>query len=370
MGLPSRAKTRIFLSPPKTAGNEERYVREAIESNWIAPLGPFVERFEAELCGISGAKRCVALASGTSAIHLGLLAAGVRPGDLVAVSDLTFVASVNAVSYCGAKPVLVDSDPETGTMSPERLSEALERHGNKIKAVVPVHLYGMPCDMEAISALAAGAGISVVEDAAESLGSSWNGRACGTWGASGALSFNGNKIVTTSGGGALLTDDEATEARVRHLSTVARVQAPWFEHDEVGYNYRLSNLLAAVGCAQLEDLAPRVARRRALFDAYAEEMARLGAVGQREPEGAFSNRWLPAFFLPERRLRDRLCEALAAENVESRWCWKPMSLQKPYADGTASPVANDLFDRGICLPGGIEIGSEEWERVRAVLRSV
>ena len=370
MGLPSRAKTRIFLSPPKTAGNEERYVREAIESNWIAPLGPFVERFEAELCGISGAKRCVALASGTSAIHLGLLAAGVRPGDLVAVSDLTFVASVNAVSYCGAKPVLVDSDPETGTMSPERLAEALERHGNKIKAVVPVHLYGMPCDMEAISALAAGAGIPVVEDAAESLGSSWNGRACGTWGASGALSFNGNKIVTTSGGGALLTDDDEVERKVRHLATVARVPAPWFEHDAVGYNYRLSNLLAAVGCAQLEELDARVEARRALFDAYSVEMARFGAVGQAERKEARSNRWLPAFFLPERKWRDRICAALSEADIESRYCWKPMSLQAPYRDGTVSPVSNDLFERGLCLPGGVVVGSEEYDRVVKVLRSV
>ena len=370
MASPSRAKPRIFLSPPKTAGNEERYVREAIESNWIAPLGPFVERFEAELCRITGAKRCVALCSGTSAIHLGLLAAGVGPGDLVAVSDLTFVASANAVRYCGAVPLFVDSDPETGTMSIPALRKVLDRRGKKVKAILPVHLYGMPCDLGAIADLAADAGVPVVEDAAEALGSSWDGRACGTWGRSGALSFNGNKIVTTSGGGALLTDDEETEERVRHLSTVARVQAPWFEHDAVGYNYRLSNLLAAVGCAQLEDLAPRVARRRALFDAYAEELARLGAVGQREPEKAFSNRWLPAFFFPEKKTRDRLCEALAAENVESRWCWKPMTRQKPYADGTRSPVSDDLFDRGICLPGGVEIGSEEWVRIRAVLRSI
>ena len=360
--------SRIFLSPPKVAGNEERYLREAVESNWIAPLGPFVERFEAELRRISGARHCVALASGTSAIHLGLLAAGVRPGDLVAVSDLTFVASVNAVSYCGARPLLVDSDPETGTMDPAALERALA--GRKVAAVVPVHLYGMPCAMEEIVRIASAAGVPVVEDAAESLGSTWNGRACGTFGQSGALSFNGNKIVTTSGGGALLTDDDEVERKVRHLATVARVPAPWFEHDAVGYNYRLSNLLAAVGCAQLEELDARVEARRALFDAYSAEMARFGAVGQAERKEARSNRWLPAFFLPEGKTRDRVCAALSEADIESRYCWKPMSLQAPYRDGTVSPVSNDLFERGLCLPGGVVVGSEEYERVVKVLRSV
>lgn len=364
---------QIFLSPPQLQGNEERYLQEAIASNWIAPLGPFVDRFEEELCKLTGANHAVALSSGTAALHLGLLAVGVKPGDVVLCSDLTFVASANAIRYCGATPLFLESERQSWNINLDLLCDKLlqlQKEGVKPAAILPTHLYGMPCQMDELLAIATEWEIPIVEDAAEALGSRWKGHYCGTFGKVGALSFNGNKIATTSGGGALLTNDPELARRARHLSTQARLPSTDYQHDQIGYNYRLSNLLAAVGVAQLEQLPLKIERRRTLYGRYQTALSKLLQVEpQHEAAVAVSNRWLSSFLLPTEQLRDRIVRQLASDNIEARPCWRPMTQQPLYWEaGETHPVATELYRRGICLPSGIAPDTPEWERVIASIQ--
>jgi dTDP-4-amino-4,6-dideoxygalactose transaminase len=382
---------RIWLSPPHLGVREKEYLAAAVESNWVAPLGPCVDGFEADLQAWTGARAAAALSSGTAAIHLGLALLGVQPGDYVLCQSLTFAATANPIRYLGAVPVFVDSERESWNLCPQALERAIDGclagrrddrgrplEARRPAALLPVHIYGMPANMAAIGELAQRHRIPILEDAAEALGSTWQGKACGTLGTAGALSFNGNKIITTSGGGALLADDPALIERARFLASQAREPAAHYEHACIGYNYRLSNLLAAVGRAQLEVLADRVRARRANFDRYAEFFAAWRRRGLRidlqpEPPGAHGNRWLTCGLVdPERNgglSRDDLRLALAAEHIEARPLWKPLHLQPVFAgfpffgDGTSEA----LFASGLCLPSGSRLTDADFERILGCL---
>ncbi|MFD1468829.1 DegT/DnrJ/EryC1/StrS family aminotransferase [Hymenobacter caeli] len=378
----SQDHDRLYLSPPHLGRHELNYVHKAIEDNWVAPVGPNLDGFEADICAAVGIPFCVALNSGTAALHLGLLLLGVGPGDEVLCPSFTFVATASAVRYCGAAPVFVDSEYDTWNICPQRLREAIEdrlRRGKKPKALLLVHLYGMPAKVPEVLALAAEFDIPVLEDAAEALGSCWEGQPLGSFGRVGVFSFNGNKILTTSGGGALVAHDRALAERARFLATQAKDDAPHYQHAEVGYNYRLSNILAGIGRGQMELLADRVKRRREIFAWYREHLAALPglAVGPAEPPGARANRWLTTVLLappapdaapapPPEALR----RALEAHNIESRPLWKPMHLQPLFADAPmyGGAVCTDLFARGLCLPSGTAMTEADLRRVAGALR--
>lgn len=375
----------ILLSPPHLTGEERVFVDDAFRTNWIAPLGPNVDGFEREMCVfLGGGMHACATGSGTAAIHLGLILLGVRPGDLVLCSSYTFVATANPIRQLGAEPVFVDSDPESWNMSPAALERALEtlaREGRTPRACVTVDLYGQGCDYAAIEPLCARYGVPILEDAAEALGALTHGRPCGTFGELAALSFNGNKIITTSGGGMLLAHEVRHADRARFLATQARDPAPHYEHSVAGFNYRLSNLCAGVGRGQLLSIAERVARRRANFAHY--EAALGGMPGVRfmpEPSWSRSTRWLTALTLDPARAgcsRDELIAALATAGIESRPTWKPMHRQPLFAgtrmfahDPSCEPVCDGLFERGICLPSGSSMNDADLARVTAVARRV
>ena len=363
---------RIYLSPPHLSGRELEYVHEAFASNWIAPLGPQVDAFERELAEVVGAGHAAALSSGTAAIHLALLLAGVGAGDEVLVSTLTFSASVNPIVYCGARPAFIDSEPASWNMDAGLLAETLDRRaraGRLPKAVVVVHLYGQSADLDPIVDACERHGVTLIEDAAEALGASYHGRAPGTFGRMGVFSFNGNKVITTSGGGMLVSDDAGLIARARKLATQARDPAPHYEHSEIGYNYRLSNVLAAIGRGQLESLEERVAARRRNAEWYARAFRDVpGITIQPEASWGTHARWLscvtidPAEFGAD---REHVRQALEAENIESRPVWKPMHLQPVFAgyESIGGDVAADLFERGLCLPSGSSLTAAEHERV-------
>ncbi len=367
---------RIHLSVPHLGSGERAYVEEAFATNWISTVGPNLGAFEAAFERRLG-RPSVALASGTAAIHLGLRLLGVGPGDEVLVSDLTFVASVNPIRYLGATPVFVDSDPGTWNMSPALLAEALEdrvRRGRRPRAVVVVHLYGQSADLAPILDACARHEVPVLEDAAEALGALYRGRPVGTFGAVAAFSFNGNKIITTSGGGMLCADRRDWVERARHWSTQAREPAAEYHHVEVGYNYRLSNVLAGIGIGQLEVLDERVRQRRAVERRYREAFADLaGLVPMPEASYGLSTHWLSCFLVDDAESdasRDELLAALAAADVEARPVWKPMHLQPLYA-GCArygGAVAADLYRRGLCLPSSSSLSPEDQERVVAVVQ--
>jgi dTDP-4-amino-4,6-dideoxygalactose transaminase len=370
---------RIFLSTPHMGGMEETFVAEAFASNWIAPLGPQVDAFEAEFARVVGTAHAAATSSGTAALHLALLLAGVGPGDDVLVSSLTFSASANPIVYLGGRPVFVDSDRASWNMDPALLEEALEdaaRRGRLPKAIVVVHLYGQTADMDPILAAAARHGVTVIEDAAEALGATYRGRSAGSMGKSSIFSFNGNKIITTSGGGMLVSDDAALVAHARKLATQARDPAPHYQHSEIGYNYRLSNVLAAIGRGQLRVLEDRVAARRRNFDYYAEALGGLPGV-EMMPEAPWGrhNRWLscltfdPAAFGAD---REQVRLALEARNIEARPVWKPMHLQPVFAGLPCygGAVGADLFDRGLCLPSGSDLTEADLARVVDAVRAV
>ncbi len=348
---------KIWLSSPHMSGRELPYVQEAFDTNWIAPLGPNVDAFERELCVSVGAAHAAALASGTAAIHLALIMLGVRSGDLVLCQTFTFSASANPIVYQGATPVFIDSEPDTWNLSPEALEKALKYYtdrGQKPKAVIGVHLYGMPARLEEILALCVQYEVPFVEDAAEALGSSYQGQRAGSFGQMSVLSFNGNKIITTSGGGALLSDEEGLVQKARFLATQARDAAPHYEHSHIGYNYRMSNVCAGIGRGQLEVLSERVAQRRANFDYYDKELGTLpGLTFQQEPEGSFSNRWLSCMLvdssLTSGITRESIRLALEKENIESRPLWKPMHLQPVFKGvllilGILSPKPSSRMD--------------------------
>ena len=370
---------RILLSTPHMSGREQELVADAFASNWIAPLGPHVDAFEAEFAALVGARHAAALSSGTAALHLALILAGVGPGDEVLVSTLTFSASVNPALYLGAHPSFVDSDRASWNLDPALLAEVLRdraRAGRLPKAVVVVHLYGQSADLDPILGACAEHGVTVVEDAAEALGATYHGRAPGTFGQSGVFSFNGNKVITTSGGGMLVSDDPGLIAHARKLATQARDPAPHYQHSEVGYNYRLSNVLAAIGRGQLTVLGERVAARRRNFAFYVQALADVpGLEWMPEAPWGRHSRWLtcvtidPAAFGAD---REALRLALEAENIEARPVWKPMHLQpvfarRPCAGGA---VAEDLFTRGLCLPSGSNLAESDLQRVADAIRAV
>lgn len=369
--------SKIWLSSPHMGGEEFPFVKEAFDTNWIAPLGPHVNGFEQELCNYTGAKHAAALSAGTAAIHLSLILLGVKAGDEVICSSFTFSASANPILYQGATPVFVDSESETWNMDPVLLEEAIEERiskGVKPKAVIVVHLYGMPAKIDEILAVCSKYDVPLVEDAAEALGSFYKGKALGTFGTMGILSFNGNKIITTSGGGALLSDNKEFVDKARFLATQARDAAPHYQHSHIGYNYRMSNVSAGIGRGQMRVLDERVKQRRANFEHYKNTIGKLPGIELlEEPKDVRSNRWLTSILVdPEKTggiTRDTIRLALEAENIESRPLWKPMHLQPVfeqypfYGNGTSE----FLFEMGLCLPSGSNLSTGEIARVTSII---
>lgn len=368
---------KIWLSPPHMGDNEQGYVQEAFNSNWIAPLGPNVQGFETaieEFIGNNTYATC--LSSGTAAIHLGLQLLGVGHGDEVLCQSFTFAASVNPITYLGASPILIDSERDTWNLSPELVERAIKdglSNGKKPKAIVAVHLYGMPYKIDEIHAVANRYDIPVVEDSAEALGSSYKGINCGSFGDIGILSFNGNKIITTSGGGALLCKKQLTKDRAVFLATQARDNAPHYQHSHVGYNYRMSNVLAGIGRGQMEVLGDRVDARRNNFYYYKKQLSNVSGISfLDEPEESFSNRWLTCILTPSYKIRENLRRTLELENIESRPLWKPMHLQPVFenAKSYVNGVSEDLFQRGLCLPSGSSLEEEDLDRICTIVKNV
>ncbi|MFO7152845.1 MAG: aminotransferase class I/II-fold pyridoxal phosphate-dependent enzyme [Bacillota bacterium] len=370
---------RIYLSPPHLTGLEAEFLQEALESGWIAPLGPQVEAFEREFAEVVGAKYALAVSSGTAALHLALIHAGVKPGDEVVVSTLTFAASAFPVLYLGARPVFIDSEPTSWNMDPGLLEEFLRRRvqvGRLPRAVVLVHLYGQSADIDPIRALCQEYGVPLIEDAAEALGSTYKGKSPGTFGLAGIFSFNGNKIITTSGGGMLVSDQEEVIAHARKLATQAREPVPWYEHREVGYNYRMSNLLAALGRAQLRTLEERVEKRQRIFQRYVEELADLPGISfQPEAPWGRHTRWLTVITIEPELFGatvEEVRQALELENIEARPVWKPLHLQPVFRDceKIGGAVAESLFAKGLCLPSGSALTENDQARIIETVKSL
>lgn len=373
--LQTSTKKRIYLSSPHMSGEELPFIQEAFQTNWIAPLGPNVEEFEKEVASYVGVKGAVAVSSGTAAIHLALSLFNVGKGDYVYCSSLTFVASANPILYQGAIPVFIDSERETWNMSPEALEKALTRavRENKLpKAVIIVHLYGQSAKMDELLAICARFDVPCIEDAAESLGSIYKGKRSGSFGDMGIFSFNGNKIITTSGGGMLVSNDLPLLNKARFLATQARDPAPHYQHSEMGFNYRLSNVLAGIGRGQLMVLPQRVEKKRDIFFAYERALAPIAGVQlMPELEDTLSNRWLTVALIDEEITgisRDQILQALENENIEARPVWKPLHLQPlfkecTYQQNEEEDVAQQLFQMGICLPSGTNMTEDEQLRV-------
>ena len=362
---------KIWLSSPHMGDNEFKYVTEAFDLNWIAPVGPHLNDFEKNLSKISEGKHIAALGSGTSAIHLALILLGVECGDEVICSTFTFSASANPIVYQGAKPIFVDSELDTWNMCPDSLRITLKERvnlGKKPKAIIVVHLYGMPAKMNEIISIANEYDIPIVEDAAEGLGSTYFNRPLGSLTEFGIYSFNGNKIITTSGGGALISSDEDSIKKAKFLATQARDNAPHYEHSHIGFNYRLSNVSAAIGLGQLEVLQERVERRRVIFEYYQQELSDIKEISfVEEPEGFYSNRWLTTVLISEdsKVSREDLRIHLESDNIESRPLWKPMHLQPIFSscDFYGSDNAEFLFKYGLCLPSGSNMKNEDLNRI-------
>jgi dTDP-4-amino-4,6-dideoxygalactose transaminase len=362
-------------------GGELTYIQQAFEENWIAPLGPNVDGFEEDICRYTGAGYAAALSSGTAAIHLALILLGVKTGDEVICPTFTFSATVNPIVYQGATPIFVDSDYSTWNICVEETKRAIEdriRKGKKPKALIVVHLYGQSAKMDELMALAAHYEIPVIEDAAEALGAQYQGKMLGTFGKIGILSFNGNKIITTSGGGALLSNDEALVKKARFLATQARDNAPHYQHSQIGYNYRMSNIIAGVGRGQMEVIAQRVAQRRSNFDFYKNAFASIHSISfSPELENTISNRWLTCILIDETlsggTTRETIRLALEAYNIEARPLWKPMHLQpvfEKYPYYGSQHVAADLFARGLCLPSGSNLPVEDLTKIAGIIRGL
>ena len=368
---------RIWLSSPHMGGTEQSYVNQAFETNWVAPLGPNVDGFEKDIEDyLSDNNFVAALSSGTAALHLGLQLLGVTKGDEVLCQSMTFAASANPIVYLGAKPIFIDSEAYTWNICPEQLERAIKDRiakGKKPKAIIAVHLYGMPYNVEAIHKLATFYEIPVLEDSAESLGSSYHGVKCGTFGDIAILSFNGNKIITTSGGGALITKDPECKKKAIFLATQARDNAPHYEHTQIGYNYRMSNILAGIGRGQMEVLDVHVNKRRDNFNFYKENLNYSSEIKfLEEPSGFYSNRWLSCIETTSFELRETLRTGLAEENIESRPLWKPMHLQPVFSDCDAylNGVSDDLFDCGLCLPSGSNLEKEDLFKIVTVFKNI
>lgn len=358
------------------SGNELKYIKEAFETNWIAPLGPNVDAFEKEIAEYVGANEAVAVSSGTAAIHLALSLLDVQRGDKVFCSSLTFIASANPIIYQGAEPVFIDSEPDTWNMSPDALEKAFKEasdEGNLPKAVIVVNLYGQSAKMDEISTICTNYNVPMIEDAAESLGSTYKGKASGTFGMFGIYSFNGNKIITTSGGGMLISNNIEALKKARFLATQARDPAPHYQHSNIGFNYRMSNILAGVGIAQLGVLNERVKARRNIFKRYYQELSHQpGFYFMPELEDTFSNRWLTALTINEEEAGvsvEGLLKALTEENIEARPVWKPLHLQpifqeiKFYPHSESENISESLFNNGICLPSGSNMTEDDQMRI-------
>ena len=367
---------RLLLASPHMSdeGYELAYIHDAFQKNWIAPLGENVNEFEKAMRVYMGEGYPVAMSAGTAALHLAMLLADVKPGDTVFCQSLTFSASANPVTYCGGKPVFIDSERETWNMDPDALETAFAQYG-KPKAVVVVHLYGNPAKLDVITEICAAHGVPLIEDAAEGLGSAFKGQKCGTFGKFGALSFNGNKIITTSGGGMLVCETEADAKHALKLATQAREAYPWYQHEEIGYNYRMSNISAGIGRGQMHVLPLRVEQKKEIFARYAKNLADLPVTMQPKLSCAESNRWLSVLLLDTDcgvTPADMLTQ-LAENNMEGRYLWKPMHLQPIFADCpfvhvAGSPVSDDLFARGVCLPSDTKMTMEDVDSVCDVIR--
>jgi len=373
--------TKIWLSSPHMGGTELKYVHDAFDSNWVAPLGPNVTGFEQDLENYLGNKVFVgALSSGTSALHLGLIMLGVKAGDEVICQSMTFSASANPIVYQGATPIFIDSEIDTWNLCPNALEEAIKHRiskGKKPKAIISVHLYGMPYKVDEVRAIANKYEIPILEDSAEALGSSYKGQKCGTFGDISVLSFNGNKIITTSGGGAIVVKNLEQKNKAIFLSTQARDDAPHYQHSEIGYNYRMSNICAGIGRGQMEILDTHVAKRRAMHDFYVTIFEENNAITvfSEQNEDYFSNHWLSAITVNSSlnggKTREDLRLLLETQNIESRPLWKPMHLQPVFKDAPyyGTNVSEILFDTGLCLPSGSNLTEEEKERIKKALNN-
>lgn len=372
--------SKIWLSSPHMGSQEFEFVRNAFETNWIAPLGPHVDAFEKELSEYLGVGHVAALSSGTAALHLAMILLGVGPGDHVLCSSFTFSASCNPIVYQGATPVFIDSETETWNMDPDLAEKAIKQliaEGKKPKALILVHLYGMPSQMDRFTELCSRYEIALVEDAAEALGSTWRGQKMGSFGEMGILSFNGNKIITTSGGGALLSNSAEKIAKARFLATQARDPAPHYQHSHIGHNYRMSNVLAGIGRGQMLVLPQRIEKRRANHQFYETQFADLkGLSFLKEPDGFFSNRWLTCIQVdPSQAMgltRDDIRLALEKENIESRPLWKPMHMQPVFEHYPqfANGVSHKLFENGLCLPSGSNLTDADLNRVAGIIQNL
>lgn len=371
---------KIFLASPHMSdkGYEQEYVKEAFDTNWIAPLGENVNKFEEELAQYVGSKHAAALSAGTAAIHMALKAIGVQQGDIVFCSDLTFSASANPIVYEKATPVFIDSEPETWNMSPKALEEAFKKYPNP-KAVILVHLYGTPAKIDEIMEICNKHNVPLIEDAAESLGSTYKNKHTGTFGKYGVFSFNGNKIITTSGGGMLVSDDEEKIQKVRFWSTQAREKARHYQHNEIGYNYRMSNIVAGIGRGQLKVLNDRIEQKKEIYNTYKKAFEDIKEIElQPVPENTRPNHWLSVITIKEGSNVTplQIMEALEKENIESRPVWKPMHLQPVFegceffSNNDKISVGEDLFNRGVCLPSDTKMTKEDMSRVISIIRNL
>ena len=367
-------KTKIYLSSPHMGGSEQKFVQDAFDTNWIAPLGPLVDGFESDITSyLESDVHVAALSSGTASIHIALQLLGVGKGDEVLCQSFTFSATANPIMYQGATPVFIDSEATTWNMSPELLDIAINDRINtykKPKAIIAVHLYGMPYKAKEINAIAKKYDIPVIEDSAEALGSTYFGEKCGTLADMGVLSFNGNKIITTSGGGALVTKSSQFKERAVFLSTQARDHAAHYEHSHVGYNYRMSNVLAGIGRGQMEVLNDRVKARRNNYQFYKLHLSSYKSISfLDEPQGFYSNRWLTCMTLDSYEQREHLRLALLQDDIESRPLWKPMHLQPVFKDALAytNGTSEHLFDQGLCLPSGSNLTQHDLDRVLEII---
>lgn len=367
---------RIYLSPPHLSGLELAYIQQAFASNWVAPVGENLARFEQAVCNVTQAKYALALNAGTAAIHLGLRALGVGAGDIVICPSFTFIATANPILYLGATPIFIDSEAETWNISPEYLEKALIdcKQKNKLpKAIIVVHLYGQAAQMYEIQQIAQHYQIPILEDSAEALGSTYQGRALGTLGDIGIYSFNGNKIITTSAGGMLVTDSKEIYEKSLFRATQAKEKAPHYQHNELGYNYRLSNILAGIGCGQMEVLPERIRQRRSIYTLYQQFLANeLAVTFLTEMPDSFSNRWLTCVLFRDEPQREQVRLALSDENIEARPLWKPLHLQPLFQDFHyyGAQIAESLFEKGLCLPSGSQLQTEDIVRITEIVRSV
>ena len=374
------ASKKIWLSSPHMGGEELENIQDAFAENWVAPAGPAIHEFEAALAGYFTVHAAAALSSGTGALHLALVNLGVKRGDEVLCQSMTFAASANPIAYLGAKPIFVDSERDTWNIDPKVVREVIEEKitkGKKPKAIIVVHLYGMPAKMSQLEEISTEFDIPIIEDAAEAAGSTYLGKKCGSFGRMGIMSFNGNKIITTSGGGALLSNDWHAIGQAKFLATQAKDNAAHYQHSHIGYNYRMSNICAAIGVGQMTVLDERVQQRRANHAYYLEHLGDLPGVNfLPEPTGHFSNRWLTAIVIDPKEAhditRERVRLTLDADNIESRPLWKPLHMQPVFknAEYFGTGVSEDLFQHGLCLPSGSNLSTADLERVVRVFRSV